>query len=173
MAVNHMKQNSTLSVYAEPMHYDLKELLVALRFLRSSGFGAEIRGDVVQTVGIVHTSHWSAEPSRLRRRCRGRASSRWKCLSGIFNLVCKKYKRASAQKGYGQIRSAGSATSQTRLREPYSNTPPTFFSWALMVMAQLTAHVSVRQQSIYCGQSVARYSLWDQTPSSATARRLL
>ncbi len=32
MAVNHMKQNSTLSVYAESIHYDLKELLVAYDF---------------------------------------------------------------------------------------------------------------------------------------------
>ncbi len=32
MAVNHMKQNSTLSAYAEPMHYDLKELLVGYDF---------------------------------------------------------------------------------------------------------------------------------------------
>jgi nucleotide-binding universal stress UspA family protein len=32
MAVNHMKQNSTLSAYAEPMHYVLKELLVGYDF---------------------------------------------------------------------------------------------------------------------------------------------
>jgi Universal stress protein family len=32
VVVDHMKQNSTLSVYAEPIHYDLKELLVAYDF---------------------------------------------------------------------------------------------------------------------------------------------
>jgi hypothetical protein len=50
---------------------------------------------------------------------------------------------------------------------------PTFFSLALTVTVLLTGRDLDQPPSICCGQSVARYSLWDRMPSSATVKPVL
>ncbi len=166
-----MKQNTTLPVYAEPVQYELKDLLVAYDFSAAADSSLKYAvmlskrfGSFIHLIGVQSPAEYASALEAGR--------SRWKCLSVIFNLAFKKLKIASGQKGYGAIPFVGSVTSQTRLKGRFSSTPPTFFSLALMVTVLLTGHGLAQPPSICCGQSVARYSLWDRTLSSATVKPL-
>ena len=167
-----MTQKTTSPAYAESIHYDFEELLVAYDFSEAADSSLKYAvmlskkfGSFIHLIGVQSPAEYA---SALEAGPLAMEMSQRDLQSGL-----RKWKSGFGAKGYGAIRCDGLATFPTPSKVPSSNIRPIFFCLAPLASVQLTGDVLAQPPSICCERSAARYSFWGHTPFSTIARLLL